>query len=307
LAANRRLDDGTFWTTGLANGLDNSPSLGDGYPDLTAQMAHHAECLAQMAEVLGLDAEARSWREARDAIGRACNARLWSDEMGLYSTSLSGGGHNPNKVVTGFWPLWAGIVPPERVERLARQLKDPATFWRHHPAPSLAADAPDFHPGGDYWLGSTWAPTNCMVAKGFQRAGRLDLAREFVHRHLTVMSEVLAATGRIWENYCSEKSERGNISCHDYSWSAVGPIALLMEVVLGLEPDAPARRLRWTPPVGEECGVDRYPLGPCTISLRQKPDGAIEVETDLPFTLVLVGAGGEKVHACAGGRQSFKA
>ena len=80
-----------------------------------------------------------------------------------------------------------------------------------------------------------------------------------------------------------------------------------MEVVLGLEPDAPARRLRWTPPVGEECGVDRYPLGPCTISLRQKPDGAIEVETDLPFTLVLVGAGGEKVHACAGGRQSFKA
>ena len=39
LNANRRLPDGTYWTTGLANGLDNSPSLGDGgYPCLTAQM-----------------------------------------------------------------------------------------------------------------------------------------------------------------------------------------------------------------------------------------------------------------------------
>ena len=49
LQANRRLPDGTFWTTGLASGLDNAPSLGDGYPCLTAQMAHDAEILSNMA------------------------------------------------------------------------------------------------------------------------------------------------------------------------------------------------------------------------------------------------------------------
>ena len=54
---NRRLADGTYWTTGLANGLDNSPSLGDGYPDLTAQQAHAAEILGRIAD--------GAWTQAR--------------------------------------------------------------------------------------------------------------------------------------------------------------------------------------------------------------------------------------------------
>ena len=305
LNANRRLPDGTFWTTGLANGLDNSPSLGEGYPDLTAQMAHLAECLGEMAKLLGRSDEASQWRLRSDEIGRALNEHLWSDTLGFYATSLRNGGHNPNKVVTGFWPLWAGVVPAERVEHLARHLKDPASFWRHHPAPSLAADSPHFRPDGDYWLGSTWAPTNCATIKGFQRVGRLDLARELTHRHLAVLAEVLAATGELWENYCSERSARGSWSGSAYSWTAVGPVALLLEVILGLEPDAVRRRLRWTPPLGEPVGVVRYPLGPATIRLEQQPGPQgdhVIIQTDRPFTLELVRAGVSRDIACATGR-----
>ena len=305
LEHNRRLPAGTYWTTGLANGLDNAPSLGDGYPCLTAQMAHFAECLAEIAALLGQVDEEKRMREKQSAIGHALNAHLWSEDLQFYATSLPNGKHNPNKVVTGFWPLWAGVVPPERVEQLARHLKDPASFWRHHPVPSLAADSPWFRPPGDYWLGSTWAPTNCATIKGFQRAGRLDLARDLVHRHLEVMGEVLRETGHIWENYCSERSVRGSWSTHDYSWSAVAPIALLMEVVLGIEPDAVRHRLRWTPPAGEAVGVARFPLGSATIRLEQQPGAQGDktiVDTDRPFVLELVQDGKMREIICAAGR-----
>jgi hypothetical protein len=309
LEHNRRLPDGTYWTTGLANGLDNSPSLGDGYPCLTAQMAHFAECLAEIAALLGQDQVAADWRQRQAAIGKALNAHLWSEEMKFYSTSLPNGRHNANKVVTGFWPLWAGVVPSDRVEHLVRHAKDPSSFWRHHPLPSLAADSPHFRPPGDYWLGSTWAPTNCATIKGFQRAGRLDVAREIAHRHLEVMGEILRKTGHIWENYCSEASTRGSWSTHDYSWSAVGPVALLMEIVLGLEPDAIRRRLRWTPPAGEAVGVERFALGTATIRLEQQPGPAgdrIIVDTDRPFALDLVQNGRAREVACAAGRTAIK-
>ncbi len=309
LEHNRRLPDGTYWTTGLANGLDNSPSLGEGYPCLTAQMAHFAECMGEIAALLGDSATAGQWRAKAAEIGRALNAHLWSDETQFYSTSLPGGGHNPNKVVTGFWPLWAGVVPPERVAHLARHLKDPASFWRHHPVPSLAADSPHFVPGGNYWLGSTWAPTNCATIKGFQRAGRLDLARELAMLHLQRMGEVLRDTGHIWENYCSEASTRGSWSGKDYSWSAVGPIALLLEVILGIEPDAVRKRLRWSPPAGEAVGVARYPLGSATIRLEQIPaksGDTVVVDSDRPFTLELIQGGKPREIACTAGRTDVK-
>jgi len=291
VVANRRLNDGTFWTTGLANGLDNSPSLGDGYPCLTAQMAHDAEMLSLIAGAIGRPDEAHAWEAERQAIGAALNARLWSDERRFYCTSLAGGGHNPNKIVTGFWPLWTGLVPPERVERLAEHLLDPASFWRHHPIPSLAADSPQFVAGGNYWLGSTWAPTNAAAIWGFDRAGRHDLAVRTALRHLEVVEEVRSATGALWENFTSERSERGAWSGPDYSWTAVGPIALLMEVVIGIRPDALANTLRWTLPDGPGWGADRIPLGPASIDLRLDDQRRVCVSSDRAFTLEVLDGG----------------
>ncbi|MFA6292799.1 MAG: trehalase family glycosidase [Victivallales bacterium] len=288
IQVNRRLPDGTYWTTGLANGLDNSPSLGDGYPDLTAQMAHAAETLSLIADVLGRTDEHAALERERQETGHAMNSRLWSDTMRFYSTSLPKGGHNPNKVVTGFWPLLTGLVPADRVEDLAGHLLDPKSFWRYHPLPSLSADSPEFVPEGNYWLGSTWAPTNAVTAWGFDRAGRHDLATKLVSRHLDVMGEVFGSTGCIWENYCSEKPERGNWSGPDYSWTALGPISLLLEIVIGLRPDAIRRTLRWIIPEQPGFGAERIPLGPALITLSLLDKRIISVCTDRQFFLEIV-------------------
>jgi len=291
IKANRRLPDGAYWTTGLANGLDNSPSLGDGYPDLTAQMAHSAEILSLIAGALGMESEKAHWEEERRKIGEAMNKVLWSEKMKFYSTSLPGGGHNPNKVVTGFWPLWTGLVPQERVEELAKHLLDPKSFWRHHPVPSLAADSPHFVAAGNYWLGSTWAPTNAATAWGFERAGRHDLAAKLVARHLDVLTEVYETSGHLWENYCSEKSERGSWSGKEYSWTALGPIALLLEIAIGIKPDALSNTLRWTLPEKSGFGAERIPMGSATISLELLEGRSVRVSTDKDFTLEIEDGG----------------
>ena len=287
LRRNRRLADGTYWTTGLANGLDNSPSFGEGYPDLTAQQAHAAEILGRIASSIGLPEDAQVWNAEREDIGRAMNEQLWSDDLRFFSTSLPGGKHNPNKIVTGFWPLWTGLVPPQRVSECARHLLDPNSFWRHHPIPSLAADSPAYRPGGEYWRGSTWAPTNAAAAWGFARAGRYDLARRIVLRHLEVMLEVFKTTGCLWENYCAECSERGSWSIPDSAWTALGPIALLYEVLIGVCPDALHQRIRWTLPAAPGWGLEGIPLGPATIDLCLLDGYRISVANDRIFTLEL--------------------
>ena len=82
-----------------------------------------------------------------------------------------------------------------------------------------------------------------------------------------------------------------------------------MEVVLGLEPDAVRRTLRWTPPAGEPVGVERFPLGSATIRLEQQPGAKgdkVLVDTDRPFTLELVQNGKTKTIACAAGRTQIE-
>jgi len=110
-------------------------------------------------------------------------------------------------------------------------------------------------------------------------------------KHLQCMLQAYDATGVIWENYCSEKPERGSQSGPDYSWSISGPIRLLIETLLGIEADALTNSVRWTPIPGETMGLKRLAMGEATISLLQSQEGGrdiITVDSDQPFTLVLV-------------------
>lgn len=308
LAANRRLPDGTYWTTGLASGLDNAPSLGEAYPDLTAQMAHDAEALATIATKIGRVDEAAAWQQDRMTTIEALNARCWNAATACYAAALPDGGHNPNKIVSAFWPLWAGAAPPDKAAAMADHAEDPDVFGRLHPLASLAADSPAYDPGGRYWLGSVWPPTNYVAFSGLARAGHRKLARQLAVRHLEVVAAVYRETGRLWENYAPDAAAPGSWSGPDFGWSALGPIALLIEVVLGLDPNALTQQLDWFLPEGETSGVKRFPLGPATIDLSCRMHGAhalIEATTDSPFTLAIHFAGRTTARDCPIGTTRF--
>jgi hypothetical protein len=101
-----------------------------------------------------------------------------------------------------------------------------------------------------------------MVLRGLTEVGRDALAHEIARNHLDNVVTVFEKTGTLWENYAPESAAPGTPAKPDFvGWTGLPPIAVLLEHVFGLRPDAPARRLLWDVRLTEGHGVRRYPFG----------------------------------------------
>ena len=258
LRAYRTWPDGAYWSTGWGCGMDNQPRLPTGTPyadpehyhgrmtwvDTTLQQLLSARLLAEMGRALGADAEVADMREEAVRLGRFVNDHLWSDADRFYCDRFDDGTVSHVKSVGGYWALLAGVVPPARVAPFVAHLEDPRAFKRPHRVPSLSADHPAYDARGGYWKGSVWAPTTYMVLRGLTAIGRDALAHEIGRNHLDNVVAVFEKTGTVHENYAPESAAPGTPSKRDFvGWTGLPPIAVLLEYVFGLRPDAPARRL----------------------------------------------------------------
>jgi hypothetical protein len=134
-----------------------------------------------------------------------------------------------------------------------------------------------------------------MIIRGLLNYGYDDFAAAAVERHLKNMSDVLRVTGTIWENYAPETAWRGNASMGDFvGWSGVGPIAMLLENIIGLRADAPADRLTWRIRRTDRHGVRNFHFGDNKrVSLIAEPRASVNdpvtvnVISDSPFELVI--------------------
>lgn len=168
--------------------------------------------------------------------------------------------------------------------------------------PTLAADDPHYQGDGGYWLGGVWAPTNYVIIKGLERCGQEEFATEATDRYLTAMAEVFRTTGTVWEDYAPEEPLRpGNPAKKDLvGWTGDGPIALLIENVLGFRSDGVRRHLEWRLTRTDHHGIERLQVGPVRVSAvcaaRTSSDSPaqLEVTNDGPLELaVLVHGGGQ--------------
>ncbi len=98
----------------------------------------------------------------------------------------------------------------------------------------------------------------------------------------------------IWEAYSPTEAKPSTHKRPDRfarpdfcGWSALGPISLMIENVIGLRcPDARERVLYWRPHQPGRHGVRHLRFGGVTASLIYDGHGGIEIESDHPFTLV---------------------
>lgn len=278
LRAYRTWPDGSYWSTGWGCGMDNQPRVPVGTPyanpehyhgrmtwvDATLQQILSARLLAQMGRALGAGAESdvADMREEAARLGRFVNERLWSEADRFYCDRFDSGALNRVKSVGGYWALLAGVVPAARLTPFVAHLDDPRAFKRPHRVPSLAADNPGYDARGGYWRGSVWAPTTYMVLRGLTEVGRDALAHDIGRNHLDNVVAVFGKTGTVHENYAPESAAPGVPSKPDFvGWTGLPPIAVLLEYVFGLRPDAAARRLVWDVRLTDAHGVRRYPLG----------------------------------------------
>lgn len=312
LQKNRTWRDGSYWSCGLACGMDNQPRVPQGWSELVShgrtvwldacvQMQLSANILTEMGRVLDRQADTAWLQEERAALAGLINERLWSEQDAFYYDLWPNGQLSGVKSIGAYWTLLADLVPPQRLGRFVAHLENPAEFARPHRVPTLAADHPAYRPDGGYWLGSVWAPTNYMLLRGLTRAGQDDLAYQIAQNHLDQVTAVFSQTGTLWENYAPERTAPGQPAKSDFvGWTGLVPIAVLLEYVLGLRPDAQHGVLVWDVRQTARHGVERYPFDGALLDLvcQARPDAqtepAVTVKSPIPLQLELRWAGGSK-------------
>ena len=201
-----------------------------GWVDMSSQMAFDALNLSRIAAALGdRESEAAFLAEHRE-LGEIINEKCFDEKLGFYFDSCRDA-VIPRFHAGGFWPLFAGIVPPERAEIVAATLADPEKFNRKVPFPALSADDPDFRPETKYWRGSVWPCTNYVALCGLRNIGQEEMAKRCARKYYTAYAELYRSTGTIWENISPEQYDSPKeVSAPDFcGWGALVPVTIARE------------------------------------------------------------------------------
>jgi len=213
LYANRQHESGLFyWAHPYETGIDNSPRFSSrdeskivdtrrlASPDLSAYMVLQSDALAQMADALGHDMEARSYRDQAHRLRELTNRLLWCEADGLYyDRNIDTEEFIRSKTIAALLPLWAGIPNESHAARLRDHIVDPASFNSPIPLPSVALDDADF--AKDMWRGPVWINVAYAVILGLQRYGFQHEAAELTFRLADGVYRTFAETRRLHEFY----------------------------------------------------------------------------------------------------------
>ncbi len=299
-----------YFEDGGSSGMDDSPraprlhEAGQMFDwvDLSSQMVLSFRMLARMQAVLGNRMKSEHWEARACELGDLINSELWAEKTKFYHDRYVPKNFLGHKTVAGFWPMVAGFCPPDRVEALVAHLLDKREFNRPTPIPTLSADDVNYSPQGRYWLGGVWAPTNYMITRGLVVAGYGDLAHDIACRYLGVLAQTYATVEphALWEAYSPEESKPGleaytekRVRPDYVGWTGLGPIAMLIENVLGLEVCAPERRVTWDIRLLEQHGIRNLSIGDgkidlvCAARFGKDSPATVELCSTIPCAVVL--------------------
>ncbi len=304
---------GYRWS-GLASGMDNSPRGRTGnhvsgknaanpdmlWVDAIAQQAFSALLIHRMANCLGEFDMAKKWRAVYENFKSIVNRYYWDDEDGFYY-DISARDHHFYKVMTpaSFWVMLAEIPSRRQAERMAQKLEDAELLGGFVPCVSLARNDSDFNgEHGHYWRGGLWLPTAYATIKALECYGMFKLARKLSSRilHHQYMTWKNFSPHTIWECYAPNSYEPAQTGDSDSpmvrkdfcGWSALGPISLYIENVIGIYSVDPfSRTVHWHLPEADEGPVGVYNLhfGDVTADLIYQ-NGQIKVNANRPVTVV---------------------
>ncbi len=186
------------------SGWDNSPRFDrpiiDDHVDINSMVVREMQMLANMAEVIGGDAD--GWHARADDLAELVNERLWDDEMGLYFDR--GPGEDPEEWMTmksavAFLPLIGMIPVVTQADILVDHLTDPETFWSPMPVPTVALDEPEY--SDDMWRGPSWINVNYLIWEGLCNYGYDNVADQLRRRSMAAIQKWYYEAGGVFEYY----------------------------------------------------------------------------------------------------------
>ncbi|HWP04754.1 MAG TPA: hypothetical protein VNN72_03380, partial [Polyangiaceae bacterium] len=127
-----------------------------------------------------------------------------------------------------------------------------------------------------------------------------DLAYAIAENHYLSVLGSFERTGSIWEHHAPDAPAEGRGRKDFVGWTAITPIAVLFEYVLGFRADAVNGELFWDLRRTDEHGVYRYPFGAegsvdliaaARADANERP--ALTIKSNVAFRLRVRWAGGE--------------
>ena len=292
---------GYLWSD-IASGMDNTPR-GGGHSssiywlDALAQQALSALCISRMAKAIDENVIAKEYVEKYEEKCNLLNQYYFDEADGSYY-DINATSHDINPVLTpaSFWPLLAEAANDERAKCQIKTILDPNLLGGDIPLPSVSRSNPSFSPDGRYWQGGVWLPTTYMAIKALERYEYYDLAADIAERTVTHMCNVYKnyEPHTIWEAYspsetspASGKMQNSTTRPDFCGWSALGPISLLIENIIGIyKVDAVSRTIYCHPNKIGNHSIKNLQFGniKCDISVT---DTNLKVCTKTPFILVI--------------------
>ncbi|HET8576808.1 MAG TPA: glycogen debranching N-terminal domain-containing protein [Methylomirabilota bacterium] len=209
------------------------------------------QAAATLADAMGRAEESGRRRDEAWHLRERFERDFWMEEEGFYALALDGF-DAPCRVVSSNpgHCLWSGIVATDRAPAVARRLTAGDLFsgWGVR---TLAAGQPCYNPMS-YHNGTVWPHDTAIAATGLQRYGLRD---PFVSLASGLFDAVTSCDGfRMPELFCGFGRQpdswptRYPVACAPQAWAA-GTVFQLLAAMLGLTPDAPARRLTLNRPI----------------------------------------------------------
>jgi hypothetical protein len=296
----QRRADGRYWTHGLQE-ADDSPrnTLMHAAVSATSYQGLAAQFLANMAGELGREDLHAFFVAQNEELKQLINRSFWDEKHQIYN-DLDKEGRPITELQPGvfckhvhmFWPLMAGFATPERAAGLVRELRNPQSFNRLTGVPSLSADSAGYNTeNGQYWRGAVWPSAQCMVQEGLKRMGYLQDLQELAEKYYRACVADYQTHKTLRENMAPDAI----LGCGQpdfVGWSGIGPVANLVEYILGLDIDAPGKIITWTIRQNERHGLTNLRFNGFQVDLIAAPatdngPRQITVESGGEFTLRL--------------------
>ncbi len=206
--------------------------------------------MVALARARGEEELARSQEALAEQLRERFEAAFWMDDAGTYALALDRDKRQVDAVASNpGHALWAGIASPERATRVAESLES-AELWSGWGVRTLSSATVGYNPIG-YHIGTVWPHDNAIIAAGLARYGMREQAAAIAVGLLEATSYF--RDSRLPELFCgfdragSPYPVPYPVACLPQAWAA-GSIFQLVQAMLGMRPDAPARQLELISP-----------------------------------------------------------
>jgi glycogen debranching enzyme len=207
--------------------------------------------MAELFRHLGQPERGAALRREASELRNRIRAAFWMEKLGTFALALDGAKRPvPTATSNAGHLLWSRVPTPEMARRLSARLLE-TDFFSGWGVRTLSSSHPVFNPMS-YHNGSIWPHDNAILVLGMALHGHARASLPIVRA--LYEAGVHADFQRLPELYCGMSRQGGArpvnypVSCSPQAWAS-GSLFMLLQALLGIYAEAPARILHIRDPV----------------------------------------------------------